>query len=356
MKTSIESFAPAKRIVKSLVVAVVAAVTLSNAKSAQVPPPDPARPPSKIPRSAGFRDLPLPPPTALVQQPAISGGAFACMADAGNPPGTAPRDLDGAKINDYRSMTNQSCRSTCAQQKFVYAGTQNGGTCFCGNTVGSYGPAASTSPARSCNLGCAGNPNEVCGGEWTNSVSLTGVTPSAPTDGGQCLVKAQGGYMSSGGAAGQYNAVELHRWEKLATTASTATTKTYSFRYTMTASGYMDQTGAGGQWRGNWGGTFSRTETWQGVLTNNPATGQPAWRLSTPQGFATPVPYTGVLLNPLRPDPNTSVMVRTFAYPQYVWSTVSQYVFPTTTGTTSAWLYNNPLGSATYTCSWNVSL
>ena len=79
------------------------------------------------------------------------------------------------------------------------------------------------------------------------------------------------------------------------------------------------------------------------------------------QGFATTVPYTGHLLNPLRPDPTTSVSVRAFALPLDVWSTGGAYVFPATTGTTKqvtgvAWLWNNPLGDATFTCSWNVAM
>lgn len=321
----------------------------------------PRNPPPQLP-SPGLRNpLTPPPPPPLVQQPAISGGAFACMADAGDPTGTTNRDLAGAIRSDFRGMTNEGCRASCAQQGFAFAATQYGGYCFCGNTFGKYGAAASASPPRSCNLGCAGNPNEVCGGEWANSLSLTGATPPPPADGGQCLVKAQGTYMKSGGAAGSYNSVEVHRWEKVATTASTPTTKTYTFRYTMTASGYMDQMGAGQQWRGTWGGSLTRVETWQGVAMTNPATGQPAWRLRTMQGFGTTVPYTGHLLNPLRPDPTTSVSVRAFALPLDVWSTGSAYVFPATTGMTKqatgvAWLWNNPLGDATYTCSWNVAM
>ena len=369
MRTSMQYRARAQVAMRFLAL-VMGALALTTAE-AQVGPPRQTQPsiPSPQPQpplpTPGFRSpLTPPPPPPLVQQPAISGGAFACMADAGDPTGLTNRDLAGAIRSDFRGMTNESCRNSCAQQSFAFAATQYGGYCFCGNTYGSYGAAASASPPRSCNLGCAGNPNEVCGGEWANSLSLTGVAPPPPADGGQCLVKAQGGYMKSGGSAGSFNSVELHRWEKVATTASTATTKTYTFRYTMTASGYMDQTGAGQQWRGTWGGSFARTETWQGVLTTNPATGQQAWRLRTTQGFSTTVPYTGYLLNPLRPDPSTSfVSVNTFAHPFDVWSTGATgaaYVFPATTGTTTqakgvAWLWNNPLGDATFTCSWNVA-
>lgn len=319
------------------------------------PPRDPARP-DTLEERLGRGHIPMvAPPPSLVQQPAITGGAFACMADA------ASRDLAGSWVIDYTRMTNQACRSSCAQYGFAFAATQYGSSCFCGNTFGKYGEAASASPPRSCNLGCAGNPNEVCGGEWANSLSLTGAPPPAPTDGGQCLVKAQGTYMTTGGAAGTYNGVELHRWKKVATISSTPTMKTYQFQYTMSVSGFMDQTGAGGQWRGTWGGTATRMETWQAPVVTNPATGQPAFRLTTTPSFSTTVPYTGHLLNPLRPDPRMWATVSAFAQPQHLFSSGTSFVVAASNGSTrqatgATWIWNNPLGDATFTCSWNVSL
>ena len=44
-----------------------------------------------------------------------------CMADSGDPNGTAGRDLDGAIIND-KQMTNTLCRSRCAAAGFQLAG------------------------------------------------------------------------------------------------------------------------------------------------------------------------------------------------------------------------------------------
>ena len=40
-------------------------------------------------------------------------------------------------------------------------------TCYCGNSYGRYGLASSDS---SCNLACNGNPNQICGAAWLNSV------------------------------------------------------------------------------------------------------------------------------------------------------------------------------------------
>lgn len=350
---------------KTFLVAVISALALLSVEVAVGAQPTP--PPIEVERPKIPIDVQGPRitlellQTPLVQQPAISGGAFACMADGGDPSGRRNRDLAGA-LRSSNDMTNQACRSTCERGGFAFAGTQGGGHCFCGNTYGKYGEAAAALPPRSCNLGCAGNPNEICGGEWANSVSLTGVAPPPPTDGGQCLVKARGGYTTTGGAAGSYNSVELHRFEKLATTASSSTNKTYTFRYTMTVSGYMDQTGAGSKWRGSWGGSQTSKQTWHAVPATNPATGMSAWRLRTTQASTINVPYTGHLLtNPLQADPRTSVTVSAFAYPTDVYSTGSSFVFPATTGTTTqagagVRLWNNPLGDATYTCSWNVTL
>ena len=39
--------------------------------------------------------------------------------------------------------------------------------CFCGNSYGVYGLSAN------CNMQCKGNPNEICGGTWANSVYST---------------------------------------------------------------------------------------------------------------------------------------------------------------------------------------
>jgi len=43
--------------------------------------------------------------------------------------------------------------------------------CYCGNTFGSYGTAASKSYA--CNAACPNNTNQICGGNAANSVYLT---------------------------------------------------------------------------------------------------------------------------------------------------------------------------------------
>src|SRR5262245_33780592 len=113
MRTSMQYCALAQVAVRLLPL-IMAALALTTAE-AQVGLP--RQPPQAPLPSPGFRNpLTPPPPPPLVQQPAISGGAFACMADAGDPTGTTNRDLAGAIRSDFRGMTNESCRTSCAQQ------------------------------------------------------------------------------------------------------------------------------------------------------------------------------------------------------------------------------------------------
>lgn len=85
-----------------------------------------------------------------------------CFRDQGGE-GTAGRDLSGLAVED-NGMTTERCVSLCSDRDFPYAGTQYGRWCFCGNHYGRSGKAVN------CNTPCAGNPDEVCGGDWANSV------------------------------------------------------------------------------------------------------------------------------------------------------------------------------------------
>jgi hypothetical protein len=126
-------------------------------------------------------------------------GAFACFADPGSKlslysplPSPLGHDLSGQVTWSLRT-TNDACRATCASQNFVFAGTQSGAFCFCGNTAGASGAASA------CTAPCAGSPGEMCGGTSANSVSLSGAlgfTPKPvmppPANGGQCVINASG--------------------------------------------------------------------------------------------------------------------------------------------------------------------
>ncbi len=85
-----------------------------------------------------------------------------CFRDQGGV-GTAGRDLSGFALEDHR-LTTEKCVSLCRDKGFRFAGTQSGRWCFCGDSYGRSGKAGN------CDVKCAGNSNDVCGGEWANSV------------------------------------------------------------------------------------------------------------------------------------------------------------------------------------------
>ncbi|KAG6890187.1 hypothetical protein C0995_010892 [Termitomyces sp. Mi166 len=63
--------------------------------------------------------------------------------------------------------TIQSCVTACASQNYTVAGTEFGDECYCGNTLVEGAVLAADS---TCNMGCAGNTTQACGGP--NRVSV----------------------------------------------------------------------------------------------------------------------------------------------------------------------------------------
>ena len=98
-------------------------------------------------------------PTPAVAPLAEAGGSryLGCYRDQGN------RDLSGHTLQDAR-MTTQMCVSECGTRGFAYAGTQFGSHCFCGQRYGASGLAPN------CDMACAGNAAQKCGGVWANSI------------------------------------------------------------------------------------------------------------------------------------------------------------------------------------------
>jgi hypothetical protein len=86
-----------------------------------------------------------------------------CFKDGGNPFGTSGRDLHDKGWRDSE-MTIARCVAFCRSQGYAYAGAQFSRQCYCGNEFGKRGRASN------CNMPCAGNPSETCGGSWANSV------------------------------------------------------------------------------------------------------------------------------------------------------------------------------------------
>jgi len=142
---------------------------------------------------------------------AVDKATVGCFKDAGDPQGTANRDLDGS-ISSNPAMTNSMCLSQCSAQGFQFGGTQAGTYCFCGNSYGKYGPS------NGCSTPCAGDRTVACGGIWANSIYFVkrpihnggfGTQPPAwppppPSNGGQCVITING----TG-----YTYKEEQRWE-----------------------------------------------------------------------------------------------------------------------------------------------
>lgn len=184
-------------------------------------------------QSRGLRERPPRPP--FPTGPVVLNGAIACAKDQGDPQGTNGRDLSGF-IMSAASMTNAQCRTECAARGFNFAGTQAASYCFCGNSYGNSGLSTA------CASRCSGNPGEICGGIWANSVSITEALPTAPnppTNGGQCVIDI---------TATGYRHREIQRWEVTGLGVASAPGKLYPVRWTTSGSGFS-HTSAGTQQR-----------------------------------------------------------------------------------------------------------
>lgn len=73
----------------------------------------------------------------------------------------------------FQTCSAKTCVDLCRNGGFVYAGTQYGNECYCGNKF----PSPPNHPAvdeNECEMECEGDANEKCGGRWTMSVYETG--------------------------------------------------------------------------------------------------------------------------------------------------------------------------------------
>ncbi|KAK1231928.1 hypothetical protein PQX77_004947 [Marasmius sp. AFHP31] len=77
------------------------------------------------------------------------------------------------------SATNtvQSCISACSSKNFTVAGMEYGQECYCGNRLVN---GAVTAPEAQCNMGCAGNSTQACGGPARVSVYSAGNFTALP--------------------------------------------------------------------------------------------------------------------------------------------------------------------------------
>lgn len=72
-------------------------------------------------------------------------------------------------------MTPLLCRNVCLLSSYVYFGLEQATSCLCDRTIAS---AAATAPAGDCNVACAGNSADLCGGN--KRLDIYSVYPSRP--------------------------------------------------------------------------------------------------------------------------------------------------------------------------------
>ena len=97
------------------------------------------------------------------------------ITDAGLPAGWSiaiPCAVDNANrvladvTVQYSSITTPAtCAAMCAEQGLPFAGVEYSDECYCG-TGFTDGVTPPTADATDCNMRCAGNYKESCGGSW----------------------------------------------------------------------------------------------------------------------------------------------------------------------------------------------
>ncbi|KAM7197259.1 WSC domain containing protein [Rhypophila sp. PSN 637] len=91
-----------------------------------------------------------------------------------------------AKVTRADDMTIQKCADICRASNFPVFGLEYYTECYCGNGLA---PGSAPAPETECSFPCAGNSNELCGGDWrinvfefsTDTTAPTSTAPSTPT-------------------------------------------------------------------------------------------------------------------------------------------------------------------------------
>ncbi|KZT55639.1 WSC-domain-containing protein, partial [Calocera cornea HHB12733] len=110
--------------------------------------------------------------TTTSASPSSTGWAnLGCRVDSDSRALTGP-------MQQVSTNTVESCEQFCSSQGYIYAGVEYGSQCFCGNTLANG--AGGTTASSDCNMACAGNSAETCGGSYRlNLYSHIGATASA---------------------------------------------------------------------------------------------------------------------------------------------------------------------------------
>jgi hypothetical protein len=107
-----------------------------------------------------YRNTLIPVPGA---QASILGYSYlGCYTD----PSAASRMLSRYSFSNT-AMTQTLCVSTCLDRGFGFAGVEYGKECYCGdklNSIENGGKGDKAASEAECDMLCAGNKNETCGG------------------------------------------------------------------------------------------------------------------------------------------------------------------------------------------------
>jgi hypothetical protein len=123
----------------------------------------------------------LPPPLDPLCLPRSARPEY-CFADGFNrtfPLGPSQQPPDPFHAN----MTISTCAYLCQQHAgMTLAALEAGAQCFCANASGLAAAIASgqSRPLADCNASCAGNSQQICGGEWRLAVYAYDCAPWAP--------------------------------------------------------------------------------------------------------------------------------------------------------------------------------
>lgn len=128
----------------------------------RVPPPARPPPPPRAPRIGG-----------AIAAPAYLG----CYADGTVVSGSTLRALP-TQLSYAGTLTKTSCANAAAAAGLAFFGMQNGNLCFGGNNLV---VAQAQGVSASCNVACAGDSSQVCGGAGANVIWTTAGRPAAPT-------------------------------------------------------------------------------------------------------------------------------------------------------------------------------
>lgn len=86
--------------------------------------------------------------------------ARGCVTDAPPP----SRGLDQSHTD--AALTPAACIKSCAASGYVLAGTQFSKECWCGGALNTTGGAGQNAAASDCNMPCAGDASQNCGGNY----------------------------------------------------------------------------------------------------------------------------------------------------------------------------------------------